>query len=70
MKKGKRLDLCPLCGGERKPQKTTARAKVRAGVALVPKGLETESFGAESSDDDKTANNFAAALLNARKMRL
>ena len=70
MKKGNKSDLCPLCGGERKPATTTFRA-VRASKAVASTVPETATYslGAESSDD-RTANDFAELLLNLRNRRV
>ena len=67
MKKVNKSDLCPLCGGERKPVTKTSRAALHASAAIVYKAPKTvaSSFGSESSDD-QTANDFAAALMKAQ----
>jgi hypothetical protein len=71
MKKRNKSDICPLCGSERKPGAKASRADVRDGHAVVRGSATTitDSVVAESCDD-KTADDFAQVLLNARKRRL
>jgi hypothetical protein len=68
MKKGNKSDLCPLCGGKKRPVMTISRPNGRAGVAVKNAMTVPDSFWAESVND-KTANGFAEVLLNPRKLR-
>jgi hypothetical protein len=71
MKKNKILDLCPLCGGRRKPGMITSRADVRPQLAVILRGptAVADSVPAVSSDD-QTASGFAEFLLDAPKREL
>ena len=70
MKKNKILDLCPLCGGRRKPAMITSRADARPQLAVILRGSKAvaDSVVAVSSDD-QPANGFAV-LLDAPKGEL
>jgi len=71
MKRKNKSHLCPPCGGRRKPGTNTAGADTRGSRSALrkPPLVVAHSVVAESSDD-KTANDFAALLLNAQKQRL
>ena len=71
MKKNKTLDLCPLCGGRRKPAMITSRADARPQLAVILRGSTAvaDSVVAVSSDD-QTANGFAEFLLDTPKGEL
>ena len=71
MKRENKSHLCPLCAGRRKPGINTAGASVRDRLSALRKTATgmANSVAAESSDD-KTANDFATVLLNARNQRL
>ena len=66
-------DSCPLCGSQKKPKMarmTRSQTKSSSGIAALfkPSREETELLPPESSDD-RTANDFAARLLEAQKAR-
>jgi len=64
---------CPLCGNQKKPKMTRmtrSQTKSSSGIAALFKSSRdrTELLPPESSDD-RTANDFAALLLEAQKAR-
>ena len=71
MKKGRRPDLCPLCGGKKKPGSTTFTADLGTGVVVVRNVPATvcDQCGADWIDD-KTAQRLEEVMVDARKKRL
>ena len=71
MKKKKSDDLCPLCGGSKKPGVTTFTADLSSGVVVVRKVPATvcTQCGADWIDDG-VAKRIEEIVKDARKKRL
>jgi hypothetical protein len=71
MKKENKSQLCPLCGGKKKPRLNSPARDARNGrPARCETPVAIVDYLAVESSDDKTANSFAALLVNHRKKRL
>jgi YgiT-type zinc finger domain-containing protein len=71
VKKKKSVDLCPLCGGSKKPGMTTFTADLSSGVVVVrnvPATVCTQC-GADWIDD-AVAKRIEEIVKDARKKRL
>ncbi len=64
-------DLCPLCGGDKKPGTTTFTADLGFGVVVV-RDVPATVCGQCGEDwiDDSIANQLEAIVNDARKKRL
>jgi YgiT-type zinc finger domain-containing protein len=71
MNKKKSPDLCPLCGGDRKPGTTTFTADLGSGVVVVRKvpAAVCSQCGADWIDDS-IAKRIEKIVEEARKKRL
>ena len=71
MKKNKSTELCPLCGGTKKPGVTTFTADLTSGVVVVRKVPATVCIqcGADWIDD-RIAKRLEEIVEDARKKRL
>lgn len=71
MNKKKSPELCPLCGGDRKPGTTTFTADLGSGVVVVRKvpAMVCSQCGADWIDD-RFAKRLEEIVEDARKKRL
>jgi len=71
MKKNKSPDLCPLCGGDKKPGTTTFTADLGFGLVVV-RDVPATVCGQCGEDwiDDSIAKQLEAIVNDAKKKRL
>lgn len=71
MNRKKTNNLCPICGGTKRPGKTTFTAELGFGVVVVRRVPATVcSQCGEDWINDKTAAKLEALVTEARKKRL
>ncbi|MGC8988647.1 MAG: type II toxin-antitoxin system MqsA family antitoxin [Verrucomicrobiia bacterium] len=71
MKKAAKSDVCPLCGGQKKPGKVTFSADLGAGVVVVRNVRATIcSQCGEEWIDNQTAKELESVVADARQKRM